>query len=525
MLIYKTRKESPTMNAVIYARYSSHNQTEQSIEGQLRINHEFAKREGYTIVGEYIDRAISGTSADGRPEFQRMIEASKKRQFDVVIVYKLDRFARNRYDSVVYKHKLKQNNVRVISATESISDNPEGMILEAVLEASAEYFSKELSQKVKRGMLESAIKGNSTGGQMPLGYTVEEKKMVIQEEEARIVRFVFEQYAEGVGKKEIADMLNDKGLRTRRGKEFSVHNFQDMMRNKKYIGLSSFAGVEYTDTYPPILSEDLFFKVQKRLDRMARAPGTKKAKEEYLLFGKAFCGMCGSPMVGESGRSRNGTTHHYYNCAKRKKHHTCKKKNEKKDFLEWYVVEQTLEYVLTPWRMEEIAEGVVAQYEKEFNSGELKSMEKRLNQIGNEADRIFQLIFKTDNEKLVKRYEEQVIALDAQKADLEIDVAKLKIATQIRYSKDDIMVWLQSFCTGEILERDFQKKIIDLFINAVYVYDEKVVIYYNIRGGKQVSFIDNSEALSPENTGDLLNEPKGEMVRLCEEMVYQTQQP
>ena len=126
-------------NAVIYARYSSHSQTEQSIEGQLRVCHEYAQREGFTIVGEYIDRAISGKT-DDRPDFQRMISDSRKRAFQYVIVYKLDRFARNRYDSAVYKHKLKQNGVKVVSAMENIGDNPESIILEAVLEASAEYY-------------------------------------------------------------------------------------------------------------------------------------------------------------------------------------------------------------------------------------------------------------------------------------------------------------------------------------------------------------------------------------------------
>ena len=126
-------------NAVIYARYSSHNQTEQSIEGQLRVCHEYAQREGFAIVGEYIDRAISGKT-DDRPDFQRMVSDSRKRAFQYVIVYKLDRFARNRYDSAVYKHKLKQNGVKVVSAMENIGDNPESIILEAVLEASAEYY-------------------------------------------------------------------------------------------------------------------------------------------------------------------------------------------------------------------------------------------------------------------------------------------------------------------------------------------------------------------------------------------------
>ena len=181
------KQETTERNAVIYARYSSHNQTEQSIEGQLRVCHEYAKREGYTIVGEYIDRAISGRT-DDRPEFQRMIDDSRKGVFQYVIVYRLDRFTRNRYDSAIYKHKLKKNGVKVLSAMENIGDNPEGVILEAVLEASAEYYSLELSQKVKRGMRESALKGQYCTGTPPLGYKTVDGRLAIDETTAPFVK-------------------------------------------------------------------------------------------------------------------------------------------------------------------------------------------------------------------------------------------------------------------------------------------------------------------------------------------------
>ena len=171
------KEKTDSRNAVIYARYSSHNQTEQSIEGQLRVCHEYAQREGYIVIGEYIDRAISGKT-DDRPDFQRMISDSRKKVFQFVIVYKLDRFARNRYDSAIYKYRLKQNGVKLLSAMENIGDNPEGIILEAVLEASAEYYSLELSQKVKRGLKENALKGQFCGGSAPIGYKNADGRLV-----------------------------------------------------------------------------------------------------------------------------------------------------------------------------------------------------------------------------------------------------------------------------------------------------------------------------------------------------------
>ena len=157
------------MKAVIYARYSSDNQREESIEGQLRECKEYADKNGITILCSYIDRALSAKT-DNRPEFQKMVQDSAKGLFDTVLVWKLDRFARNRYDSAHYKAVLRRNGVKVVSATENISDGPEGIILESMLEGMAEYYSAELAQKINRGLTENALKGKNNGGGIPLGY-------------------------------------------------------------------------------------------------------------------------------------------------------------------------------------------------------------------------------------------------------------------------------------------------------------------------------------------------------------------
>ena len=177
-------------NAVIYARYSSHGQTEQSIEGQLRDCYAYAQREGYVVIHGYVDR----------PDFQRMISDAPKGQFSAVIVWKLDRFARNRFDSANYKHRLKKSGVRVVSATEHISDDPEGIMLEGMLESLAEYYSANLSKHVKRGQRESAIKGTYIGGIPPFGFKIQNKRLVADEEKAPIIKWIFEQYASGLSK-------------------------------------------------------------------------------------------------------------------------------------------------------------------------------------------------------------------------------------------------------------------------------------------------------------------------------------
>ena len=145
--------------AVIYARYSSDKQTEQSIEGQVRVCNEYARKHDIVIVDQYVDRAMTGTN-DRREEFQRMIKDSAKAKWDYVLVYKLDRFSRDKYESAIHRRTLRNNGVKLVSAMENIPDSPEGIILESLLEGMNQYFSAELSQKVKRGMRESREKGN-----------------------------------------------------------------------------------------------------------------------------------------------------------------------------------------------------------------------------------------------------------------------------------------------------------------------------------------------------------------------------
>ena len=178
--------------AVIYARYSSDSQTEQSIDGQLRVCEEYAKKNNILIVQTYIDRAMTGTN-DKRPDFQQMLKDSYKKQWDYVLVYKLDRFSRNKYESVVHKKTLKENGVKLISAMENIPDSPEGIILESLLEGMNQYYSAELAQKIKRGMHECRIKGNYQGGGVPYGYKVVNKKLIIDEDKSEIVKYIASQ--------------------------------------------------------------------------------------------------------------------------------------------------------------------------------------------------------------------------------------------------------------------------------------------------------------------------------------------
>lgn len=479
------------MNAVIYARFSSYAQTEQSIEGQLRVCHEYANRNKIEIVGEYIDRATTGTN-DNRPEFQRMIDDASQKQFEQILVYKLDRFSRNKYDNVVYKHKLAQFGVRVVSATEIINDTPEGALMEGLLEMFAEMYSKDLSQKVKRGIRESILKGNFIGGHILYGYKVVDKKIIIDEKTAPAIRYMFEEYANGKSKKQIVKELNAKGYTTNDGKPITNNSFQSNLSNQKYIGVFDNGKLQNNNYYPAIISKELFDKVQIKLLEHKHKPATQKAKVEYSLAGKAVCGLCGASLVGVTGTSKTARQYHYYACCKRYKQHTCNKNNEQKDKLENYVLEQTLNLVLTPEQIENIANGMFEKWNTNTTTIKTKEYEKQIERINKELDKCFNMFFNADSEELQKRLNDKSKSLEIEKQDLQNEIKKLAMVQAMTHTKDDVKNILAEYLDGDKSDLNYQRKIINKFVNSVFVYDDKVVIYYNVFSKTQ---IDHTEAL------------------------------
>lgn len=487
-------KPSEPLNAVIYARYSSHSQTEQSIEGQLHDCYSYAEKCGYRVIGEYIDRALTGRS-DDRPDFQRMIRDAEKREFQIVIVWKLDRFARNRYDSAMYKRILKKYGVRVVSVMENITDTPEGIILEGMLEALAEYYSANLSENIKRGINESIKKGWFPGGVPPMGYKVVDHRLVPDEKTAPIILEVYTRYAAGEGLSVIADDLNARGYRTRQGHLFRVATFDRVVPNPAYIGRYHFRGEPVPDLCPPIVPEDVYQKAMDRRERNRRAPAASRSNVEYLLTGKIFCGLCAAPMVGDCGTSVGGSRYHYYSCSVRKKHAAdCRKKSEKQDFIEWYVCEQTVEYILRPDRLPLIASRVVDLYNADIDDSKIKALERTVQRLKDEYNGLMDKLTFAPKQIAVGIMGKMEL-LDAQRMDAETDLSKLRMQLRIPITEKEVTAWLSTFSRGDLFDLSFRRLIIDTFINSVYLYDDKVVIFYNIKGGKQTSVIDPIDML------------------------------
>lgn len=453
---------------VIYARYSSQGQREESIEGQLRECKDFAERNGWVVVGEYIDRALSGKT-DKRDDFQRMIRDSEKGRFRGVLMYTLDRFARNRYDSAMYKARLKKNGVRVFYAKQSIPDGPEGIILESVLEGYAEYYSENLSRNVRRGMMENALQCKTTGGRC-LGYQRgADGRWEIDPAAAKVVQDIFQLYADGTSATQVVAYCNAKGYKTAFGRDFTRNSLNTLLRNRKYIGVYTYEDICVEDGIPAIIDRELFDRVQAQLKHNYNARAKSKATVDYLLSTKVFCGHCGAPMIGESGKSRHGNVYRYYKCACRKRDPgACSKKTERKEALEAFVVKSTVDFVLTDENISYISENAAALYEKECaDTRLLVSLEQSLSDINTRLNNILDLMEQgiataSTKERL------QTLEQQRQETDGRLEHERRK---KPKLTKERISHWLMSFRGGDVNDPEYQLKVIDALVNSVYIYD------------------------------------------------------
>ena len=471
------------MNIVIYARYSSHSQTEQSIEGQLQTCYEYAQNNGHVVIGKYIDRAQSGTN-DSRADFQRMIADSDRHTFEAVLVYQLDRFARNRYDSAINKAKLKKNGVRVISARENISDDASGILVEGVLESMAEYYSAELSQKIRRGMNINAEKCLSNGSNPGLGYCVDEqRRFQIDPETAPIVREIFEMYAGGKTVTEIIRYLNAKQVKTSRGKEFNKNSLHRLLRNKRYIGCYVYKGIETPGGMPCIIEDELFERVQHILDRNKKAPARARGKEEYLLTTKLFCGLCREMMTGYSGTGKSGRMYHYYACNNFRKR-KCTKKVVRKEWIEERVLLECRS-LLTENNIERIAQAVATACEADYDSSAIKRIKTAIRETDTAIENLWKALEHGQAVVMITdRIEKRKAEREALQAQLAIETGK-----QVIFTAPQIKAFLYALKRGSVDDEVSRKGIINIFLHSIYLYDDRMTLILN-GGDRSVSLDD-----------------------------------
>lgn len=456
--------------AVIYARYSSDRQTEQSIEGQLHVCEDFAKRNDIIILGTYIDRAISGTH-DMRENFQKMLKDSDNKKWDYVLVYKLDRFSRNKYEMAIHRKHLKDNGIKILSAVENIPETPEGTLLESLLEGMNQYYSEELSQKTKRGMNETRLKGNFIGGNVNFGYIKQGSKLVVNPDEAGIVVQIFTDYVNGMPMRQIAIKLNNLGIKNK-GSKFLPSTIRYILSMEKYTGIYKINGQVYTKIYPPILDKNLYELARQKLERSRY--GNRTANHvEYLLKNKVFCGYCGKKLIGTTAKRSTGELVRYYKCygTKFQNLKLCPGKKMPKEFLEDVVNKAILKVFATPDNIALFADRVYNVHQKRVRADnsinilkqQLATVQKSLTNILNAIEQ--GIITETTKSRLEE--------LERERQKITKNINEITSKDNSLLTKDDI----KNFLTNSL--KQSTENMISMLINGVYVFYDKIEIAFN----------------------------------------------
>lgn len=301
--------------AAAYIRVSTDGQLEYSPDSQLKVIRDYAQKNGLLLPESYIFReeeGISGKQAEKRPAFMRMIGTAKQKPkpFDCIILWKFSRFARSRRDSIVYKTMLrKQLGIDVVSVTEQLGDDKLSILMEAVIEAMDEYYSINLAEEVKRGMLEKVSRGEPVTPPA-FGYIIREKRYIPDQDAAQAVQMMFQLCAQGISCGEIAQRLNALGIRTTRGQLWEARAVEYLLRNPVYAGKIRWnphgaagrrgtpeASLLTEGTHQAIIAPVLWEKVQDQLGAKGCKRRTVSDKSIYLLRGLVYCSNCGAPLV------------------------------------------------------------------------------------------------------------------------------------------------------------------------------------------------------------------------------------
>lgn len=420
---------------------------------------------------------MTGTN-DNRAAFQQMLRDSNKRAWDLVLVYKLDRFSRNKYETAIHKKTLRDNGIKLVSAMENIPDTPEGIILESLLEGMAEYYSVELAQKIRRGQEESRKKGNYTGGTIPYGYRAEGtrqtgKKLVIQEDEANIIRHIFNEFVAGRQIQNIFEELLEKGVMCK-GKPFARSTVYAFLTNEKYAGIYRHEGIIYPNTYPAIISNDLFEMAQMKLK--ANRFGKHKVGVVYLLRNKVKCGYCGQGVSSDSGTAKSGVVMRYYKCRNRRTKH-CEQVPIRKEILEKLVIDATLETLNSTEAIEKVANLILAANAKRIADTSIINI--LTGQIAEKQKAIDNIMRAIEQGLVTNSTKERLETLDCEKAELEMKLAAEKSRGKLQIQKSDIVRYLKAGIKKDPLP------MITLLIKQVILYNDKIEIYYNYTDTKR----------------------------------------
>lgn len=467
------------MKAVAYCRYSSEAQRDgHSIEAQLSAIKDYCARENMTLVGEYIDEAKSGRTAE-RDEFQKMIADASEHKFDVVVVHKLDRFSRERYDFAVYRRILRNNQIALRSVLERIDDTPESIILESMLEGMSEYYSKNLSRETKKGLYARARKGLVCSNR-PFGYDVVDSKFVINEADVEIVRDIFRRVILGESLASIGRSLEEKKIRGARGGVFEYNNLRKIIRNTIYYGDYTFGGeVVSKAVVNPILSFDTWIVANAKLDEKSRKVYKRYRTEDYMLTGILFCGQCGGHYSGHCSHGRNGKVYRRYRCSNSAKA-KCSASVFLKDDLESFIVDAVTRDLSSDQTIAMVTEQLYIESKKRLTKSDYALIKKELDSTKRKKERILDVYIdgKISKEEFTTRaagINERIRILESKLSDAgnaSLSFSKELIRASLKY-------YYESLRSKTI---DNPALFITTLVEKITVYDDRFDIVYLLSG-------------------------------------------
>ena len=477
-----TTKPGVPCSAAIYARYSSSAQNDASIEQQIAECRAYAEQNNLSVVAEYEDRAMTGRN-DKRPGFQRMIRSAERHEFQVLLTYKSNRLARNMLDALRYENRLDKAGVKVVYCKEDFGDNAAGRLALRMMMSINEFYSDNLSEDVKRGMMDGALKCKVIGA-IPYGYKKgPDGRLEIDEPAAEIVREIYDRVLNGEAYMDIARDLNARGLRTSHGNPWGKGSFLGIIRNERYTGTYLFKDVRIEGGIPQIITREVYDAVQEIRKERNIFAGRHRSNNDFLLTGKLFCGHCLSPMVGISGTGRHGDVHYYYSCNGKRLQKICKKKNVRKEIVEEEVTCAILTVVLDDDMIEWIADSIMEMAEKQKQASKLGYYESRLSDT---QKQIMNILRAVEIGIIADEFKDRMAQLQADKQSLQGKIA-LEKQNLLLVDRPRVVHFLEMVRDGNPANPDFQHRIIRDFVRAVYLYDDhfKLVVDFT---GKNVTY-------------------------------------
>ena len=499
------RNNKPTgRKAVIYARYSSHNQKDASIEQQVEACMKKAAALKLTVIDTYADRAISGKT-DRRPQFQQMLADAEKGSFQYVIAWKSNRMGRNMLQAMVNTELLMDYGIKCVYVEEDFDDTAAGRFALRNMMSVNQCYIENMAEDIRRGMLDNA-KQCRANGSPPYGYKIgADKHLEIDEEAAKVVQEIYEKVASGFRIINIARSLNERGIKTSRGYQWGKSSFNKILQNERYRGVYIFNDIRIEGGIPRIVSDELYYKVQEaiRMKPNPRCMGRRTANGVYLLTGKLFCGKCLAPMVGDSGHSKAGKIHYYYKCQNRKRKHTCDKANVQRDYIEDMIARAIYEYCLSDEMIERIADKTVEYNTKRVKEANVGKLEEEVNDINKRIGNFLKAIEITGPTRIMS---EHLAELQEEQMQLNLRLSDAK-ANVIVCSREQLVAGMRIFKRGDITNKKFQADIFDTFLKAVYLFDDKCRLVFSFAEGNDTLEIP-AEALAGKTDMELIYEDK-----------------